>query len=298
MTDETFALTLRGLTKSYGDFRLGPLDLDLELGRVVAFVGPNGAGKTTTLQSIMRLVRPDGGEVKIHGRVNDPQDVRWKEEVGFVGEAQGFYQDWTVEKNLEFLGRFYGGWDHGFASGLARRFDLRLDKKAKTLSKGNRAKLALVAALGHRPRVLLLDEPTQGLDPVVRTEVLDVLWEFLEDGERSILYSTHVLSDISRLADELVFLRDGQLVGRSAKESLTDTWRRLSFRHGGQIPKDLVGVRSSKSHGAEFQLVSADHEATRRSLQEMGVDGVQVTRMTIEEIAVEILKEGHRVEAA
>ena len=287
-------LRIAGVTKGFGDFSLGPLDLDLEPGTVLAFVGPNGAGKSTTLHCAMGLVRYDGGAIEVCGRPNDPERPEWKQDVGFVGEVQGFYQGWTAAQNLGLLAKLYRRWDSARAEALARRFDLRLDKPVRTLSRGGRAKLALVAALAHSPRLLLLDEPTGGLDPVVRAEVLGVLWEILEDGERAILYSTHVLSDISRLADEIAFLRQGRLVTRAAKDELTDAWRRLSFRFAGELPT-IERVRGHRRSGDDHQLVTPDAASTLAHLRGLGVHGMQEVRMTIDEIAVEILKEGHLV---
>jgi energy-coupling factor transporter ATP-binding protein EcfA2 len=176
----------------------------------------------------------------------------------------------------------------------ACRFALPLDKQVRHLSKGNVAKLALVAALGHAPRLLLLDEPTAGLDPVVRSEVLDVLWEVLEDGEHAMFYSTHVLSDISRLADELVFLRDGRILLRSSKDALTDGWRRISFRLGERDVAVAAAVEYRRVR-AEHQVVSDNGEATLAQLRELGAEAVEQSRMTIDEIAVTILKGGSHV---
>lgn len=297
MSPHSTLLNIHGLNKNYGDFQLGPLDLELEAGRVLAFIGPNGSGKTTTLHSVMNLLRPDEGQIEVCGRVNRPDDPRWKHDIGFVGEVQGFFQRWSVERNLEFVGSFYERWDMAHATALARRFDLPMHKPVQALSRGNRTKLSLVAALAHRPRLLLLDEPTEGLDPVVRAEVLDALWEMMEDGEHAILYSTHVLSDISRLADELAFLRQGRLVARNDKDDLTESWRRISFRLDRQ-DAHLDGIdaaRSMRHQGSEHQVVSSDHDVTTGHLQRLGADNVHASRMTIDEIAVEILKEGHRV---
>lgn len=293
-TADAPTLSLRGVSKHYDDFDLGPIDLELEPGMVLAFVGPNGAGKTTTLHSTMGLVRPDNGVIEVCGRVNDTNRPDWKQDVGFVGEIQGHYQSWTVEQNLRFIERFYRNFDRVRAEALAKRFGLRLAKRVGELSRGGKAKLALVAALAHSPRLLLLDEPTAGLDPVVRAEVLDVLWEFLEDGERSILYSTHVLSDISRLADEIAFLRDGRVVRRDAKDALTDAWRRLSFRYAGELPA-LGTARRHRRSGDEHELVTPDGASSVAMLRELGAERIQEVRMTIDEIAVEILREGHHV---
>ena len=290
------AFALTGVVKRYPGFTLGPLDLTLEPGTVVGFVGPNGSGKTTTLNCIAGLVVPEAGSVNVFGHPADHRAPAWKADIGVVGEAHGFYQGWTAKENLRFLSGFYPGWSEQRVKRLADRLGLPLDKKVEALSKGHLAKLAIVAALGHGPRLLLLDEPTAGLDPVVRAEVLDVLWEVLEDGEHAIFYSTHVLSDISRLADELVFLREGRVLLRSAKDDLTERWRRISFR----LAVSDVTVASAVEYRrvrAEHQVVTDDGEATLAHLRELGAEAVEQSRMTIDEIAVAILKGGNHVAA-
>ena len=288
------AFALAGLVKRYPGFTLGPLDLTLDPGTVLGFVGPNGSGKTTTLNCIAGLVIPEAGTVDVFGRRTDQRAPAWKADLGVVGEAHGFYRGWTGEDNLRFLSRFYPGWSNQRALRLADRLALPLGKKVCELSKGQVAKLAIVAALGHGPRLLLLDEPTSGLDPVVRAEVLDVLWEVLEDGEHAIFYSTHVLSDISRLADELVFLYEGRVLLRSLKDSLTERWRRISFRLG----ESDVAVASAveyKRVRAEHQVLSDDGEASLAHLRELGAQAIEQSPMTIDEIAVAILKGGSHV---
>jgi ABC-2 type transport system ATP-binding protein len=289
------AISLRGIEKRYLSFALGPLDFAMEPGTVVGLVGPNGAGKTTALNCIAGLVVPDAGTVEIFGRPNRPDDTAWKHDVGYVGEEHGFYGRWTAEKNLRAIGGLYPGWSEQRVRRLVERFELPPGTPAADLSKGNRTKLALIAALGHGPRLLLLDEPTSGLDPVVRTEVLEVLWEVLEDGEAAILYSTHVLSDISRLADELVFLREGRILQRSEKEALSEAWRRVSFRLGVDVVA-LAGAVDHKRVGLEHQAISSDHESTLRELRELGAENIEESRMSIDEIVVEILKGQRHVE--
>ena len=200
-----------------------------------------------------------------------------------------------MEKNLRAIGSLQPGWSKPRVRRLIERFELPTTKRAADLSKGARTKLALIAALGHGPKLLLLDEPTSGLDPVVRTEVLDVLWEVLEDGEAAILYSTHVLSDISRLADALVFLRDGEILQRSEKDALSESWRRISFRLEAE---DIVleAAVAQKRSGADHQAISSDHESTLRQLRELGAENIEESRMSIDEIVVEILRGGHHVE--
>jgi ABC-2 type transport system ATP-binding protein len=295
MSINGMAVSLRGIEKSYPGFALGPLDLEIEPGTVVGLVGPNGAGKTTTLNCIAGLVVPDAGIVEIFGRLNRPDDTAWKRDLGYVGEEHGFYGRWTAEKNLRVVAGLHPGSSEQRVRGLIERFELPSATRAVDLSKGNRTKLALIAALGHGPRLLLLDEPTSGLDPVVRSEVLDVLWEILEDGEAAILYSTHVLSDISRLADELVFLREGRILLRAEKEALSQSWRRISFR----LETDDIALAGAVDHQRvrmEHQVISSDHESTLRQLGELGAESIEASKMTIDEIVVEILRGGGHVE--
>jgi ABC-2 type transport system ATP-binding protein len=170
------AARLDGLTKRYPGFQLGPIDLTLEPGTVLALVGPNGAGKTTTLNCMAGLVVPEEGGAEVFGLPVHPSRVEYRRDVGYVGEESGFFQRWTARRNLDYLATLQPDWSRDRAGRLAERLALPLDKPVTKLSRGNRTKLALIAALAHRPRLLLLDEPTSGLDPVVRAEVLDVLW--------------------------------------------------------------------------------------------------------------------------
>jgi len=288
------AARLSGLTKIFPGFKLGPLDLTLEPGTVLALVGPNGAGKTTTLNCMAGLMVPDEGGTEVYGAPVHPARTEYRRDVGYVGEENGFFQRWTAGRNLDYLAQLLPGWSNDRARQLSTRFALPLGKPVNKLSRGNRTKLALVAALAHGPRLLLLDEPTSGLDPVVRAEVLDVLWEITEDGGHAVLYSTHVLSDINRLADELAFLRDGQIVLRTGRDELSESWRRVSFRLQAE-DVDLDGVVEHRRVRAEHQVITRDAEATLQQLAEFGAEAVEVSRMSVDEIAVQILKEGHHV---
>ena len=283
------AFQLTNLIKNYPEFQLGPLNLELAPGTVLGYIGPNGSGKTTTMHCMVGLVKSDGGEVAIFGCKNNPNKPAWKLDIGYVGDVHVFYENWTGEKNLRFLSQFYPNWSDNLALNLAKRFNLPLNKKAKVLSSGNRVKLALVGALAHSPKLLLLDEPTSGLDPVVRSEVLDVLFEILEDGERAIFYSTHILTDISRLADDLAFLKNGQLWMRTPKDELTEKWRKISFRIS-RNDLQLDALVSHQKENNDHQIVSSDHAVTIEQLQAIGAENIHENRMTIDEIAVHILK--------
>ncbi len=289
------AFAIRELVKKFPEFTLGPLNLDLEPGSVLGYIGPNGAGKSTTMHCLTGLLKAERGVMEIFGKKNNPYAVDWKFDIGYVGDAHVFYERWSVAKNLKFLSQFYPAWSDTLALDLVKRFDIPLEKKAKNLSSGNRVKLSLIGALAHSPRLLILDEPTAGLDPVVRTEVLNALFDVLETGERAIFYSTHILADISRLADELAFLDDGKVILRAAKEDLLEQWRKISFRFSGDS-LSLTAVSAHRQEGSNHQVISSDFRSTIRHLSEIGAENVQEIRMSIDEIAVQILKGENHVQ--
>ncbi len=284
------AFTLNDVEKRYPGFQLGPLDLELEPGTVLALIGPNGAGKTTLMDLLAGVLRPTRGEIEVFGQ-GISESASWKTAVGYASEQQAFYENWTARANLRFLAPFFPNWSQARQQALAERFELPSHKKVKALSKGNRAKLSLVAALAHQPKLLLLDEPTAGLDPVVRAEVLEVLWELLEEGE-SIFYSTHILSDVSRLADELAFIKDGHLLLRSSRDALEHNWRQLTFRLPDR-PLPEAALRALVSHRAQgtlHQAVTDDFERATAQLRTLGASQLEANRLSLEEIAVYILK--------
>jgi ABC-2 type transport system ATP-binding protein len=285
----TRALELRGVEVRFKRFTLGPLDLELEPGKVFGLVGPNGSGKTTTIRCIAGNLQRDGGAVSVCDRTADPQDGSWKEGIGYVPDVPVFYEWMMGRRFLEFIAGFYPGWSDSFAAELSQRFHLDLDEKVKNLSKGNRVKLSLVAALAHRPALALFDEPTAGLDPIVRTEVFDVLWEMMEANGMTILYSTHILDDLHRLADELIFLKGGRIRLRAAKDDLIDQWRRIRFQH----PDELAALDGSVLHdrqGDVHEIVTRDGEKTQAALTAQGATSIRVQPLTLEEIAVHIMK--------
>lgn len=285
----TQAFKLNGLTKSFQEFKLGPLDLELEPGVVMGYIGPNGSGKTTTMHCMVGLVKADGGSVDIFGKENDPNKPDWKLDIGYVGDKHVFYENWSGEKNLSFLKQFYPNWDSQLEQELIKRFEVPITKRAKELSSGNRVKLSLIGALSHRPRLLILDEPTAGLDPVVRTEFLDVLFEVIESGERAIFYSTHILSDISRIADELTFINNGTISLETTKDDLTENWRRITFKLADSNIS-LDNIVEVEKEGSNSRVVSTNYKKTISQLNQIGAENIQETRMSIDDIAVYIIK--------
>lgn len=215
------ALALRDVTVRYPDFRLGPLDLDLAAGERVALVGPNGAGKSTLLSALGGRLAGYDGRILWRGEELRALVPRIRARIGFLPESLPSYGWMTVAEHLRFLSRFFPGWDASYQEELVRRLELPPDRRVAELSKGMTVKLGFVAAEAFRPPVLLLDEPTSGIDPVMRAELLGLLEDSVPGGgDRLLVFSSHLLEDVGALCDRVVLLRDGRLAADVAVDEL------------------------------------------------------------------------------
>lgn len=220
-------LEIKGLRKSYQDFQLQNVNLTLPAGGIMGFLGRNGAGKSTTMKAIMDLIKPDEGDICILGKAMPENEVAIKEQVGYVGDTPLLNNAWTVEQTLNFVRHFYPKWDQETVERNLERFEISQDKKVSELSKGMKVKVSLILAMAHQPKLLLLDEPTSGLDPVIRGEVLELLLDFVQDESRGVLFSSHITSDVEKIADWVTVIDDGQIFFSEDKESLLERYRRI-----------------------------------------------------------------------
>jgi ABC-2 type transport system ATP-binding protein len=275
-----------GLEKVYPDFKLGGFDLELPEGSVMGLIGPNGAGKSTTMRILVGLVRQDRGEVFVLGRSMPADQVAVKREVGFVSDDMRLYGQASIRWHMDFVRSIHASWDEAHATSLLRRFDLPPHHKVKGLSHGQRVKTTLMLALAHRPRLLVLDEPTTGLDPVARHEVLSELMDVLSDGDRSILFSSQNTQDVEQISDLITFIDRGRLIESQDKESYLDSWRRLRLEvpPTASLP-DLEGVVYGRSRGA-LRVATTNRFAPgmTQALEEAGATVQSVEPMTLEEI--------------
>jgi ABC-2 type transport system ATP-binding protein len=216
-------LELRGVCKSYEGFSLRDISFTLPRGYIMGLIGPNGAGKTTLVKSILDLVRPEDGQVRVFGLDPREHGAEIRSRIGFVHESPTFYELLTVERAGALLGSFYARWDEVTFRGLVREFQLPPDKRLKTLSQGMRTRFALAVALSHGAELLLLDEASSGLDPAFRREMLDRLSGVIEGGEASVLFSSHITSDLDRIADYITFIRAGQVHFSTTKDEVLET---------------------------------------------------------------------------
>lgn len=218
-------LQVHGLVKNYPSFSLKSVSFHLEPGYIMGFIGRNGAGKTTTLKSILNLVRPDAGQVQILGRDYYTNELWCKQQMGVVLGEFDYYNDKKLRTITAVTRQFYPQWSDADYRTYLERFGLDENKRVKELSQGMRVKYALALALSHQAKLLILDEPTSGLDPVSRVELLQLFQRIVESGERSILFSTHITSDLEKCADYITYIRNGQLLDSCDKETFTEQYR-------------------------------------------------------------------------
>lgn len=217
------AIAINHLSVSYPEFQLKDINFNVDQGSIVGFVGENGAGKTTTIKAILNLVHRSNGEIKVFDLDNQRDEKIIKEQIGVVLDDAFFYEDFTVKEIGKVLANLFKKWDQAYFEQLLQDHQISLTKMVKELSKGMKAKVKLFTALAHHPRLLILDEPTTGLDPVSRDEILDIFYEFIEE-DKSILFSSHITSDIEKIADSVVFINRGELTMKTEQAEFQDNY--------------------------------------------------------------------------
>jgi ABC-2 type transport system ATP-binding protein len=283
------AIELRGVCKRYPFFALDDVSFRLERGQILGFVGPNGAGKSTTIRILMALVRQDAGDVELLGCRMPDEQVRAKWDVGYVSEEMRLFGGATLDWHLGFVRSIFpGAWDDRYAARLLKRFHLHREQKVKGLSRGEQVKAALLLALARRPRLLVLDEPTAGLDPVARQEVIGELMAILEDEERSILFSSHNTLDVEQISDQITFIDRGRIVDSDDKEAFLERWRRVSLElpETASLPEPPGVVDVVRSGKTAVVTVNAFDAELPAAFERDGAVVRDVQRMTLEEIFV------------
>jgi ABC-2 type transport system ATP-binding protein len=254
----------------------------------MGFIGANGAGKSTTIRILMGLVHQDCGSVQVLGHPMPSDQAAAKLDIGFVSEDMRLYGPATLAWHMDFLRPIYPRWDQSYADKLVQRFDLKPQQKIKGLSHGQRVKAALLLALSRRPRLLVLDEPTTGLDPVARHEVLQELMAVLADEDRTILFSSHNTLDVEQISDQITFIDRGRIIDSDDKEAFLDRWRRLRLvlPPDGSIPRLPGVVEVGGSNRLPVLTTNRFEPAMVSVCNDLGATVQAVDTMTLEEIFV------------
>jgi ABC-2 type transport system ATP-binding protein len=291
MTDlatNQYAIEMNNVSKKYPLFQLSNINLKLETGNIMGFIGPNGAGKSTTIRILMGLVQQDQGTVKVLGKKMPDQQVSAKWDIGYASEDMRLYSKATIAWHMDYMNSIYSSWDSGYAKTLLKRFDLLGNHQVKGLSHGQRVKAALLLMLARRPKLLILDEPTTGLDPVARHEILNELMDVLLEGDRSILFSSHNTQDIEQLSDQITFVDKGRIIASQDKESYIETWRRirLTINENTTLP-ELKGIVEQRKSGHQAIITTKlFNNQLAQTYKKCGAEITSVENMTLEEIFV------------
>jgi len=285
------AVEIVELKKTYKKFSLDNVSLELPEGYILGLIGPNGAGKTTTLKIMMDMIRADGGRIRIFGLDHRDHTREIKHRVGYVGEEPQFYGDKSVSWIGKWVSGFYRNWDLNLFETLLTEFGISRTKKAAQLSKGMKVKLSLTLALSHRPELLVLDEPTAGLDPVVRRDVLERLRHLSKSQGRSVIISSHITDDITRIADLIVFLIDGRVVLADSKDDLLARWKRVHFQEDALEKRIAGSLRFRKTQAFGSSGITDDYPSLKRQLA-AGVDNrtIKIENLNLDDILIACVK--------
>jgi ABC-2 type transport system ATP-binding protein len=282
------AIELAGVGKTYPFFKLDNIHLRVPHGQIMGLIGPNGAGKSTTIRILMGLVGQDCGTVRVLQRRMPAEQVAAKWDIGFASEDMRLYENMTIEWHMNFIRSIYKKWDASYAQLLLKRFGLRAEQKIKGLSHGQRVKATLLLVLARRPQLLVLDEPTTGLDPVARHEILRELTAVMTDEGRSILFSSHNTQDVEQISDQITFIDRGRIIDSMDKEAYLDRWRRfrLEVPLGVELPA-LPGIIDVQQNGRLAVATSNAFAPDMANVYESSGARVQsIEIMTLEEIFV------------
>lgn len=272
-------LEVTGLNKSYGDFSLSNVTFSLPENCITGFIGVNGAGKTTTLRSILRLTTNTSGTIKLFGLDMEKHERELKNRIGVVMDDGGFYDELTVSEMKNIIAPAYSSWSEQDYKGYMDRFSLNPKQKINTLSKGMRMKYALALALSHKAELLIMDEPTSGLDPLIRSQLLTILTGYMKEGGKGVFFSTHITSDLEKVADMLIMIDHGKIVFQEEKDTLLENYRVVKGDTKDLNQENRKLFQSIKTTDYGFTGITNQIEKVQECLP-----GIVVERPTIEDI--------------
>ncbi|MEG2500475.1 MAG: ABC transporter ATP-binding protein [Oscillospiraceae bacterium] len=281
------SIEINSITKAYKDFVLDNVSFNVPYGSIMGFIGENGAGKTTTIKAILNIIRINSGSITVFGKDIKANAKDINKDIGTVLDGSFFYEGMEARDIAPVMRRLYKTWDDTYFTQLLSRFSLPANKVIKEYSKGMKMKLNLATALAHRPKLLILDEATSGLDPVVRNEMLDIFLEFIQEEEHSILMSSHITTDLEKIADYITFLHEGKVVFSKSKDDIMENYAvaKCSVDKANALPHELIMGRRSSQFGCE--LLVSDKAALRRKEPDIIID-----HASLDDIMTFIAKEG------
>lgn len=295
-TNSTAAISLEGVFKTYKHFRLENINLRIEPGTVNGLIGPNGAGKSTTMRIMMGLVNPDSGNVSVLGQPISSHEAQVKQHIGFFSDDMRLYKSETIAWHLQLVRSFFPSWDDQYAKQLLDRFGLIADQKVKGLSHGQRVKAMLLLILARHPKLLVLDEPTNGLDPVAKQEVLSELMQIVNDESRTILYSSHNTQDVEQISDTITFIDRGRMIASDDRDEFLSQWRRFKIHADTDWqPPAIEGLHLESTFG-KLRVFTLDQFSieVESQLEASGATLETSEALTLEEIFIAAVARGRK----
>ncbi|MCI8523982.1 MAG: ABC transporter ATP-binding protein [Lachnospiraceae bacterium] len=276
-------LELQQVQKTYpkSDFTLNSLSFALPYGAILGFVGENGAGKTTTIGCILNTVRKDGGTIKLFGKQMQDTDTDIREKIGVVYDGDNFPGYYTPRQLDKVMAGLYTQWDHALFQKYLEDFHLPMKQKIKYFSRGMTMKLAIAAALSHHPQLLILDEATSGLDPVMRDEMLDVFLTFVQEENHSILLSSHITSDLEKVADYIAFIHHGRLIMTVSKDELIYQYAVMRCRENQFLSLDPADIIAFRKRDYQIDVLVTDGKAAKRKYKDVVIDHVSLDEIML-----------------
>lgn len=268
-------LEVRNLTKQYTDFMLDHVSFSIPKGTIMGLIGENGAGKSTTINAILDLIHKDDGTVTFWGQELS-STKQLKEDIGVVFDGINFYETLTAAKVGKISQAAYKQWEDRLYREYLNRFQLPTDKEIKTFSKGMKMKLCIAVALSHKPKLLILDEATSGLDPVMRDDILDVFLEFVQDEEHSIMISSHITTDLEKVADNITFIHHGKVLFCKAKDELRYQYGIIRCGAAAFDEIDKSEILAYRKEDYQWNVLVADKEKARRRYKNAVVDDAAI----------------------
>jgi len=282
-------LQVNNLCKNYKTFQLRNVNFSLPKGSIMGFVGENGAGKTTTIKLILNEIQRDGGSINIFGLDNIKDERKIKEQVGVVFDDCYFHKEFTAADISKILSKVYTSWDENLYSSYLKMFNLARDKKISEYSKGMKMKLSIACALAHKPKLLILDEATSGLDPIMRSDILDIFLDFIQDEEHSVLFSSHITSDLEKVADYVTFIHDGSIIFSRSKDDLLYKFGVLKCGNNDFAKIDKADIVRFRKNNFECEVLVADKEKAKRSYPSFVVDNATIDEIMLLYVKGEVL---------
>ena len=276
-------LILKNVNKKYekSNFAIKDISFSIPEGSIVGFIGENGAGKSTTMNCILNVIRRDSGTIEIFGREMTDEDIDIRENIGVVYDSNNFPEHLTAKQLADILGRIYSKWDDFCFEQFLRRFGLPESQKIKTYSRGMSMKLAIAVALSHDSKLLILDEATSGLDPIMRDEILDVLLEFVKQENHSILLSSHITSDLEKIADYIVFIHNGEIILNKTKDELIYEYGVIRCSENdfyNILPEDIL---SSMKKDYQIDVLIKNKKLMEKKYKNLIIDSVSLDEIML-----------------